>query len=182
MSETLYTIGHSRRSIGELLEILKHAKIAQLVDVRAYPRSARHPWFNDAALRPTLEQTGIAYRWLGRELGGLRKQRPGSPHVALPAGGLRAFADYMEMPQFCRGVELLVEMAVRVPSAIMCAEASPEECHRGLLADYLLTCEIEVIHLIEIGETRTHTLHPAARIDSGRLVYDRTAQRGLVLD
>jgi uncharacterized protein (DUF488 family) len=182
MSKTLYTIGHSRRSIGELLEMLTYAGIAQLVDVRAYPHSTRHPWFNDAALRPALEQTGVAYRWLGHELGGLREQRPNSPHVALPAGGLRAFADYMETPQFTHGAELLIDAAARARTAIMCAEASPTECHRGLLADYLLTCDVAVVHLIKIGEIRAHTLHPAARKDSGRLVYDRVAQRDLVLE
>ena len=195
MSQTIYTIGHSRRTNEELLGILHHAGITQLIDVRAYPRSARHSWFNDTALRPTLAQAGVSYRWLGRELGGLRDPHPDSHHLALRLGGLRGFADYMETPEFFRGIALLAEATVRIPSVIMCTEATPSECHRGMIADFLtVQCHrgmiadfltvhgIEVIHLLGIGEKQTHRLHPAARNENGRLVYDRTGQRGLALD
>jgi len=182
MSRTIYTVGHGRRSSEELLEVLQRADVRQLVDVRAYPRSARHPWFNSGTLQPAVERTGIAYRWLGRELGGRREPKPASPHLALPAGGLRAFADYMATPEFARGVGILLEVAAQAPTAFMCAETSPMQCHRSLIADHLIARGIPVTHLLDVKETTMHTLHPAARNNAGRLVYDREAQRGLKLD
>ena len=182
MSPTLYTVGHSRRSSEELLQLLKYVGIRQVIDIRAYPHSARHPWFNDAALRSLLEAAGIRYRWLGRELGGRREQQPNSPHVALAQGGLRAFADHMETRDFARGVYSLVEAAAGAPTAMMCAEVSPAQCHRALVADFLVASDVQVVHVIGVGETQVHTLHPAARKEDGRLIYERTSQHTLELD
>jgi uncharacterized protein (DUF488 family) len=40
---TLFTIGHSTRSIDEVLGLLAKHRIETLVDVRRFPGSRRHP-------------------------------------------------------------------------------------------------------------------------------------------
>lgn len=176
----LFTVGHSDRSAEALIDLLRHAAIETLVDVRARPQSARYPWFNEDVLRESLSQAGIAYHWAGRQLGGLRKARPGSAHRAL-AEGLQGYADYMETAAFQQAVMQLVRLADKAPTAIMCAERNPLQCHRSLIADYLLLQGVEVAHLVEPGVVKPHLLRPEARRESAALVYDRHTQDELSL-
>ncbi|KPK50483.1 MAG: hypothetical protein AMS22_12130, partial [Thiotrichales bacterium SG8_50] len=81
---TLYTIGHSDRTLTELTALLRDAGITCVVDVRAQPASSRHPQFNMEPLRAALTADGIIYHWAGRQLGGQRVARPDSPHHSLP--------------------------------------------------------------------------------------------------
>jgi uncharacterized protein (DUF488 family) len=169
---TLYTVGHSNRPLEDLIALLADAGIGVLVDVRAEPRSRLHPQFNEDALRDACGRTGIVYHWAGRQLGGLRAARAGSPHVALDAGR-RGFADHMETDGFKKGAAQLLAMAARGPTAMLCAEREPERCHRALISDYLLLQGARVLHLIVAGEVREHSLSPEARRESAALVYDR---------
>jgi uncharacterized protein (DUF488 family) len=169
---TLYTIGHGNRASAELMAMLAEASIATLVDVRAQPHSARNPQFNEDALRAACLQAGLVYHWAGRQLGGLRAARPGSPHTALDAAR-RGFADHMESEAFAKGAAQLIGMAARGPTAILCAEREPAHCHRALIADYLLLQGARVLHLLAPGEQREHHLSPEARRESAALVYDR---------
>jgi uncharacterized protein (DUF488 family) len=178
---TLYSVGHSNRTVAELIALLKSAGVATLVDVRAQPASARHPQFALEALRAALEREGIVYHWAGRSLGGFRRPRADSPHIALESEGFRGFADHMETEAFQRGVSQLVNLGMKSPTAFMCAEKLPEQCHRTLIADYLTLQGIAVVHLIDATETREHRLNPLARTESGKLVYDRQASRPLRL-
>lgn len=177
----LYSIGHSNRAITELVGLLRSAGIATLVDVRAQPASTRHPQFAMDALRAALEKEDIVYHWAGRQLGGFRQPKPGSPHIALESEGFRGFADYMETEAFQRGVSQLVNLGMKAPTAFLCAEKLPEQCHRSLIADYLTLQGITVLHLIDAIETREHRLNPLARTESGKLVYDRQVSRPLQL-
>ncbi|EER06111.1 conserved hypothetical protein, partial [Perkinsus marinus ATCC 50983] len=64
----LYTIGHSNRSIENLIETLKHFGVLRVVDVRQSPYSKRFPQFCLKPLRASLEAVGIDYEhneWLG---------------------------------------------------------------------------------------------------------------------
>lgn len=178
---TLYTVGHGNRPFDELLALLADAGVSTLIDVRAQPRSPRHPQYNDDALRSGCERAGITYHWAGRQLGGLRAPRADSPHRALPAG-LRGFADHMDTDDFQKGAARLRALAARGRCAILCAEREPRDCHRSLIADYLVLQGVRVVHLIAPGERREHALSPAARRESARLVYDRHASGELGFD
>ena len=70
---TLYTIGHSTRTLEELIEILRAHSIQTLVDIRSLPMSRRLPHFNRESLEKTLPEAGIRYVWM-KELGGRRKK------------------------------------------------------------------------------------------------------------
>ncbi len=170
---TLFTVGHSNRSLPALVALLHEAGVAELVDVRAYPVSRRHPQFDRAALEPALAAAGIAYRWAGRELGGHRPARPDSPHTALEAAGFRGYADHMETLLFTDAAEALLAAAAAAPTAVLCAERRPEQCHRSLLADWLVLRGAAVIHLIDTGLREPHRLSSLVRREGGRLVYDR---------
>ena len=177
---TLYTVGHSNRPLAELIALLKDAGVSILVDVRAQPRSQRHPQFNDDSLRAACEHAGIAYHWAGRQLGGMRAPRADSPHRALDEKR-RGFADHMDTDAFQKGAAQLRNMAARAPSAILCAEREPRDCHRALIADYLALQGVRVVHLIAPGERREHALSPEARRESATLIYDRNLSGELEL-
>lgn len=179
---TLFILGHGNRTGAELITLLMSAGITCLVDVRAQPQSNRHPQFGEDALRQQLNPHGIVYHWGGRQLGGFRTPRPDSPHTALRAEGLRGFADHMETDGFQIGIRQLLKLAAKSPVAMLCAEALPENCHRSLIADNLTLKGIRVMHLIEPGASHEHQLHPNARTESGRLIYDRMEQQGLRLN
>jgi uncharacterized protein (DUF488 family) len=176
---TLYTIGHGNRSAHELVALLQEAGVRTLADVRAVPRSRRNPQFDSETLRETLEPTDITYHWAGRQLGGRRPARNGSPHLALADEGLRAYADYMDGREFERAAAQLMNLVRRAPTAILCAERDPMNCHRSLIADYLVLAGVRVIHLIDTGDSREHQLRPEARRESARLVYDRNTTADL---
>lgn len=176
---TVYTLGHSDRRLADCLALVKEAGVRVLVDIRRQPGSRRHPQFNEPLLRAACEQEGIIYHWAGRQLGGRRPARPDSPHRALPEG-LRGFADYMDEASFQRAALQLQRLAADAPTALLCAERDPDQCHRSLIADYLLLAAVDVIHLVDRGVSRPHQLHPAARRESTRLVYD--ANLSLPLD
>jgi uncharacterized protein (DUF488 family) len=177
----LYTIGHSSRTLPELIELLRNAGIGFLVDVRRYPRSTRHPHFDSARLRKVCEVASIGYHWAGEQLGGYRAQTPDSPHTALPEG-LRGYADYMQTERFLKSAAQLIDLARRAPTAILCAEKRPQDCHRSLISDYLCSNGVRVEHLIEPGVRETHVLNPRARLTQERLQYDGLTQGALPFD
>src|SRR3984893_9425762 len=74
---TVFTVGHSTRTIAEFVALLRQATVDLLVDVRSVPRSRANPRFNADALPETLAGAGITYRHL-RALGGLRHRTKGA--------------------------------------------------------------------------------------------------------
>lgn len=170
----IYTIGHSDRALSAFVDLLVSANIRTLLDVRAYPGSKRHPYYARARLEARLSVTEITYSWMGDRLGGKRPPQPDSPHLAL-APSVRGFADYMQTSAFKAAVDDLLARAGKWPTAIMCAEKQPMQCHRALIADYLVCQSVEVIHVIEGDEYRKHQLTPTMRKTSRGLIYDRYA-------
>jgi len=178
---TLHTVGHGDRSLAELVAVLVEAGVERVVDVRSYPSSRRHPQFGRVALGVALGEAGIGYLWAGEALGGFRKERGPSRHVALESAGFRAYADHMATPEFREAVDRLLAEAQGTPLAVMCAERLPWECHRWFLADALLVAGARVVHLIEVGESQDHRLNESARLEEGILVYDRGTTGDLAL-
>ena len=171
---TIYTIGHSTRSLAALIELLRGNAIEVLADIRSFPTSARYPHFNQEVLAKELPAAGIAYAWLGKTLGGYRKKSdPNSPHTALRSPGFRNYADHTATKEFSEGIEELMKLAQTRRVALMCAERLWWRCHRSLVSDHLSACRgLEVIHIIESSTTEPHRLHRTARRIEGRLVYD----------
>ena len=164
------TIGHGTRAIEELIALLRAQSVAQLVDVRTIPRSRRNPHFHREALAETLPTAGIAYVHMSR-LGGLRKTRADSVNLGWRNASFRGYADYMETPEFARGLEALIELARQRPTAIMCAETVSWRCHRSLIADALTARGIAVEHILAAGRAELHVLTAFAVVRGTRVTY-----------
>jgi uncharacterized protein (DUF488 family) len=168
---TLYTIGHSTRSLDELLEALKAHQIQALVDIRAFPMSRRLPQFNRDSLAQALPAAGIHYVSM-KALGGYRKKvLDETPHIALRNKSFRNYADYMLTPEFEQAVSELVALAEKARTAYMCAERVYFRCHRMLVSDWLVAHGHEVLHIDATGPVRPHKLMSEARMIEGRLIY-----------
>jgi uncharacterized protein (DUF488 family) len=177
----LYTVGHSDRSMEQLVRVLEHAGIRVLVDVRRYPGSRRHPQFNKGSLQSALADRDIEYRWRGEALGG-RRAAADSRHAGLGSGMMQAYAQHMESDAFLQAAQEVAALATSHRVALMCAERLPEHCHRSLIADYFTLEGLPVRHLIEIGVDALHRPHPSARRMGRRVVYGTRAQMAFDLD
>src|SRR5215468_2338831 len=119
---TLFTIGHSTRTLDELIAALQAHSIQTLVDIRSFPTSRRLPHFNREPLEKRLLTNGIQYVWM-KDLGGRRKKSlRDSPNVALRNDSFRNYADYMLTPEFERAALELVKLGEQSRTAYMCAE------------------------------------------------------------
>ena len=170
----VFAIGHSTRPLEEFLGLLRRHGIVTLADIRTVPRSARNPQFDQRALRAALREAGVAYVHLPR-LGGLRHSRGDNPDTAgWRNRSFRAFADYMQTPEFEAGLAEL--LALPPPAAMMCAEAVPWRCHRSLVAD-ALTARGESVLQITGPRAVPHRLTPFAEVRGPRVVYPGPAGR-----
>lgn len=180
-THTIYTIGHSNRSLEELLALLQQNAIQIVVDIRATPYSGRFPHFSQDNLRTAMNDNDIVYHWAGRQLGGQREAANPLSHPALQEDGLRGFAEYMETTQFERAIAQLINLAGTAKTAIMCAEKCMEHCHRALISDYLTLKNIRVVHIITSNQIVEHQMSPLTRTESARLIYDRNMNSQLDL-
>ena len=168
---TLYTIGHSTRSLDELIDVLRAHHIETLVDIRAFPMSRRLPQFNRDSLGQTLPAARIRYVWM-KELGGYRKKiRQDSPHIAMRNDSFRNYADYMLTPEFERAIAELIAIAEQQRTTYMCAERVYFHCHRMLVSDWLVAHGHEVLHIDGHGAGKEHRMTADARLVDGQLLY-----------
>ena len=174
---TIFTIGHGNRTLDELVDALREHAIIQLVDVRSFPGSRRHPHFNRENLERSLPASGVRYLWL-KELGGRRRSRPDSPHTGWQVEGFRAYADYMETPAFAGALEALLHQAREAPTAYMCAERLWWQCHRRLISDALTVRGIDVVHVLDARKSEPHKPTPFLQVVDGRLLYPAPATGG----
>ena len=173
-SPPIFTIGHSTRSVAELVTLLRQVSIDLLVDVRSVPRSRTNPQFNADTLPAALAGAEIGYRHLAA-LGGLRgplKNGVPSPNTLWRNDAFRNYADYTATTAFRRGLDELVMLARDRRCAIMCAEAVWWRCHRRIIADYLLARGGSVMHIMGSNKVDPATITPGAQqLPDGTLVY-----------
>ena len=164
----IYTIGHSTRTLAELIGLLRENGIKRLADIRRFPGSRRYPHFSKESLSKSLPEAGIQYVHVV-ELGGRRDPLPDSPNTGLRNVQFRGYADHMASAEFRNALDAL--LATDVPTAIMCAEAVPWRCHRNLVADELTRRGHEVVHILGPGSTKRHVMNPIAHVVDDHLVY-----------
>lgn len=140
---TLYTIGHSNRSLTAFLELLERHGIESLVDVRSAPYSRYVTHFNRADLEYSVESHKIRYTYLGAELGG---RPPGDEFYDEHDHVL--YYRVAQAPFFRGGIEKLIEEGAVYRTAFMCSEEDPTNCHRRLLIARVLIDEgVRVLHI-----------------------------------
>ena len=169
----VHTVGHSTRSLGELVAMLRAAGVSRLIDVRRIPRSRTNPQFDAGVLAAGLADAGIDYHHVAA-LGGRRTRGSGavSPNTGWRHPAFRAYADYAATPAFRDGLAALEALAHERPAAIMCAEAVWWRCHRRLIADYLIVRGWRVVHLMGAGRAAPASLTPGALpLADGTIAY-----------
>ena len=167
---TVFTIGHSTRTLDEFVAALTAHGVRTVVDVRSLPGSRHAPQFNADALESGLAAHGIGYRQV-RALGGRRRAAADTVNTGWRNAGFRGYADHMQTPEFAAGLEELLATARTTPAAVMCAEAVPWRCHRSMIGDALLVRGIQVLDIIGDGPARAETLTPFAQVDGTDIVY-----------
>lgn len=166
----LYTVGHSTRSLEDLVALLLSVGVSSLVDVRTVPRSRRTPQFNKTKLEIEIPERGLDYIHFP-DLGGFRRPRPDSPNTGWRNESFRGFADYMLGDEFREGLERLLAIASERKTAIMCAESVPWRCHRSLIADAAVVRGFRVWHLLATGRGQEHHLTRFAHVRDGQVTY-----------
>lgn len=169
--QTIFTIGHSTRNLGDFIGLLEAHSITTVVDVRTVPRSRHNPQFDKETLPESLKTAGIGYVHI-EGLGGLRKTSKDSQNAGWRNPSFRGFADYMQTPEFEKALVDAIRIAGGAGrTALMCAEAVPWRCHRSLVADALVVRGINVEHIIGKGPTQRHDITPFAKVDGLEITY-----------
>lgn len=176
---SIFTIGHSTRTINEFLALLQENQIELLVDVRSIPQSRRLPHFGSESLAASLEGEGIRYEHM-KPLGGRRHHPKGAPpslHTYWRVEAFRNYADYAETPDFNAAIDELIQRGAERRVTIMCAEAVWWRCHRRIITDYLVARGVEVLHIMGPGKVEQATLTPGAQVlPNGTLRYVKEPQ------
>jgi uncharacterized protein (DUF488 family) len=147
----VFTIGHSNHSFERFTELLRQHDIMALADVRSAPYSRSHPDFNREFMKTRLDESGVAYVYLGRELGA----RPEDPRFY--HHGRVQYRMLARSPLFRSGLDRVIKGAQSYRLALLCAEKEPLECHRTLLvARELVVAGENVIHIHADGSLETH--------------------------
>lgn len=167
---SVFTIGHSTRTLDEFIGLLQAYGISLVVDVRTVPRSRHNPQFNKETLPGSLKPSGVKYIHMP-EIGGLRRPKHDSVNLAWKNMGFRGYADYMQTKEFIENLLKIVALARENCLALMCAEALPWRCHRSLISDALVVRHVKVQHIISASSCINHELNETANVDGTRITY-----------
>jgi len=143
---TICTIGFTKKSLQEFIELLRRAEVRTVIDVRLRNTSQLAGWSKYPDFAFLLEEGfGIAYEH--------------HPEFAPTGEMLDAYKQHRDWPRYEREFEAL--LAGRHPEAegralvekericLLCTEPAPDKCHRRLVAEYLagLMPGAEIKHL-----------------------------------
>jgi uncharacterized protein (DUF488 family) len=147
----LFAIGHSNHPIEAFIALLQRHGVTAVGDVRSHPYSRYAPQYSRDALKAALADMGIAYVFLGKELGARSKD---------PDCYKRGKVQYDRLarqPQFAEGIKRVTEGMRQHCIALMCAEKDPLDCHRTLLvARKLHEAGVEMAHIHADGSLESH--------------------------
>lgn len=165
MANPFFTIGHSVRPLDGFVGLLQEADIRLVVDVRAIPRSRTNPQYNGDTLPGALSGFEIGYEHIA-ELGGRRGRQRNVPPAANAFWhneSFHNFADYATGEDFRAAIGRLRQLGHSDRCAIMCAETLWWQCHRRIIADYLIAAGEAVFHILGPGQIAPALLTPAAK-------------------
>lgn len=150
-SREVLTIGHSNHTLEHLLGLLRAHGVTAVADVRSSPFSRYSPQFNRENLQAAIREQGLAYVFLGRELGAR------SEDASCYEGGRVLYGRLARTALFQEGLERLRRGMERHRIALLCAEKDPVTCHRTILVSRELAREgLSVSHILEDGTLETH--------------------------
>ena len=162
-SPHVFTIGHSNHTADHFLCLLKSQGVQVVVDARSQPYSKYATQFDHDALKAALQDAGIRYLYLGRELGG----RPEGDEFYDDEGHV-LYDRVAATGLFQEGLSRLERGIREYKVAMLCAEENPAACHRRLLVGrVLLERGIRVEHIRGDGRIQTEQ-EVAAEADPNR--------------
>lgn len=132
----LFTIGYQQRSQEGFLKLLLKNSIAVLIDVRRNPISRKYG-FSKSALQEACSKLDIQYEHLPQF--GIAK--PERSDLSNEQSYRKLFEDYKNnvIPNEEESVEiLLAKLSSDKRIALTCFERDPEQCHRSVLADWIM--------------------------------------------
>lgn len=169
---TLYTVGHSNHSIEKFIGLLTANGVTAIADVRSQPFSRRYPQFNKERLAAALAQQGIAYVFLGKELGARSEDPSCYENGRVQYGRLAATL------LFKTGIERVLAGTEKFRIALMCAEKEPLDCHRTLLVSCALqSAGASIAHILADGSVEPQERTMARLIDLVGLPTEDLFQR-----
>lgn len=147
----IFSIGYAQYTRDHLLARLRHFGVTAIADIRTYRSSSYWTAFDSESFGPFLRAHGIAYVFLGEQLGG-------KPQIeALYPGERLDYARLARQDFFQAGLDRVENGADQFTLCLMCAEKDPIECHRGLLlAPELAKRDIGVTHILYSGAPERH--------------------------
>ena len=144
-------MGHSAHDVARFVDLLVRHGVEAVADVRSMPYSRRHPQFNRETLKESLKASGIAYVFLGKELGAR------STDPSCYENGRVQFRKLAATRLFRSGLKRVLDGSEQMRIALMCAEKDPLNCHRTLLVTReLVALGRKVNHILADGEIETH--------------------------
>jgi len=151
VAHTIYTVGHSTHSFEEFLSLLKPHGVTAVADVRSVPHSRFNPQFSRPALEKELPAAGVAYVFLGKQLGA-RSDDPSCYEQ-----GRVQYRRLARTPMFREGIERIKKGAESYRVALLCAEKEPLDCHRTILVSRELESDrVRVAHILADGNLESH--------------------------
>jgi uncharacterized protein (DUF488 family) len=151
VNETLYSVGHSNRTLEDFLSAIQAHGITAIADVRSLPYSKMHPQFDREALAASLKAVGIAYVFLGKELGARTSDN------ACYVDGKVQFDRLARTQAFHEGLERVRQGMEQYRVALLCAEREPLACHRTILVSRELALRgVPIRHILSATEAEDH--------------------------
>ncbi len=141
----LFTIGHSTHTTEVFIELLKRHGVTAVCDVRSSPYSSYNPQFNRETLRDELKKQGIAYVFLGKELG------PRSDDPSCYQHGKVRYDLIAATERFKKGLNRVREGVKYYCVTLLCSEKDPVVCHRMNLVCRHLRDDFAIRHILEDG-------------------------------
>jgi uncharacterized protein (DUF488 family) len=126
----IFTIGYEQSRVADMIAALQQAQVERVVDIRAVAAS-RRPGFSKSALAGALQEAGIAYEHL-RALGTPKEGRDAAKKGDR-ATLERVYAGQLELPEAQAAAAALLDRADTQPTALLCYEREPKDCHRSML-------------------------------------------------
>jgi len=138
----VFTIGTDHRTHYDFARLLTKYGVEVIFDVRRTPE-AREDHFRRDGLQALAASQGVDYIFMGNELGGPREND---------------YQVWTSADEFKRGIDIIRNKVARRACCILCAERTPENCHRRTIAEHLSKQGIEVVHILD--ETSVWTAPP----------------------
>jgi len=144
VASNLATIGYEGRTINDVLDALRGARVSLLIDVRAVAQS-RKPGFSKRQLAAALDQAGIAYV----HLQGLGTPKPGRDAVRAghPERMEVIFREHMTSGRAQVALAQAKDLVRQKPACLLCFERDHATCHRRLVAEMIA---------VETGQSLAH--------------------------